>query len=321
MASITLDKYDLRLLYELDKNSSQPISTLANKIKRSKQFVFYRLQNLEQEKIITGYHAIIDMSKLGYFTFRIYLKLQKMTLEDHNKLVEYIKYNFKQVWTITSMHGKWDLAIFLGVEHVVDFHNFWDELLKVYKENIHRYNVAVYAPIINFNRKFFLKMNEEPIERIYGAGTPEKIDEVDRKIVEAYGPNVRNKYTELSTVLKVSPDIVRRRIKSLEERKIIVGYKLGLNLEKLGYVGYRVDLQLNSTKINKELLEYCKMHTYIYQINKSIGGADFEIEVIVRDLQHLLEVIDELKKKFKDVINDAEWFGFSTFHILKYIPD
>ena len=45
------------------------------------------------------------------------------------------------------------------------------------------------------------------------------------------------------------------------------------------------------------------------------------MEVIVRDLSHLLQLIDELKQKFKEAINDVEYFSFSTFHILKYIPD
>ena len=80
-------------------------------------------------------------------------------------------------------------------------------------------------------------------------------------------------------------------------------------------------MQLNSTHKNKELFEFCKYHKNIYQVNRSIGGADFEIEVIVRDLNHLLELIDEIKVMFNDVVNDIEYFGFSTFHILQYIPD
>ena len=69
------------------------------------------------------------------------------------------------------------------------------------------------------------------------------------------------------------------------------------------------------------MFEYCKQHKNIYQVNKSIGGADFEIEVTVKDLKNLISLIDEIKLRFKDVINDVEYFGFSTFHILKYIPD
>ena len=67
--------------------------------------------------------------------------------------------------------------------------------------------------------------------------------------------------------------------------------------------------------------EFCKSHRNIYQINKSIGGDDFEIEVIVKDLNHLLKLIDEAKSTFKDAVNDVDYFGFSTFHILQYIPD
>ena len=126
---------------------------------------------------------------------------------------------------------------------------------------------------------------------------------------------------KIARKLNVSSDTVRARIKKLEQRKIITGYKIGLNLEPLGFVSYRIDLQLLSTHRNKEIFEFCKLHKNVYQINKSIGGADFEIEAIVKDLNHLLSLIDEIKNKFKDVVNDVEYFGFSTFHILKYIPD
>ena len=316
-----IDLYDKKLLYELDKNSAISLVQLAKKLRRSKQFILYRMKKLEEVGIITGYHAIVDMSKLGYFTFRVYFKFQQMTKEDGKEFVEYIRNNLKQVWTITSMHGKWDYALFLGVKTISEFHEIWEEIMMSYKEKIKAYNVAVYAPIYNFNRKFFLEESKEDIERIYGTGEKEKVDDLDWKLIKIYANNVRQSSLEIAEKLKISPDTVRKRIKKLEKRKIIVGYKIGLNLEKLGYVSYRVDLQLISTKRNKELFNYCRNHRNIYQINKSIGGADFEIEVIVKDLENLIELIDKIKTKFKDVINDVDYFGFSTFHILQYIPD
>ena len=318
---LKIDLYDKKLLYELDKNSAINLPELSKKLKRSKQFILYRMKKLEEEGIITGYHAIIDMSKLGYFTFRVYFKFQQMTEDEGKKFVEHVREKLTQVWTITSMHGKWDYALFLGVKKISEFHIIWNDIMLIYKKNIKNYNVAVYAPIYNFNRKFFLDITTESIQRVYGAGEKEEIDEIDFKIIEEYANNVRQSSLEMAKKLKISPDTVRNRIKNLEKKEIIVGYKLGLNLEKLDYVSYRVDLQLTSTERNKELFEYCKQHKNIYQINKSIGGADFEIEVIVKNLNHLIDLIDELKTKFKNVINDVDYFGFSTFHILKYIPD
>ena len=318
-----LDSYDRKILSELDKDSSIALSQLASKIKRSKQFVLYRMKRLEEENIITGYNAIIDMSKLGFFTFRAYIKFHSMTESDGNKFVALCRKEFPQVWTITSMHGKWDYALFLGVKSVTEFHQIWDEIFFYYKENIKSYNVAVYAPITNFNRKIFLNSinMSDSIERIYGAGEAEKIDNTDLKIIDAYATNVRQSALEISKKLHISADTVRHRIKGMEKRKIIVGYTLGMNYEKTGYTGYRIDFQLKSAKRLKEIYAYLKYHRNIYQINKSIGGADLEIEAIVKDQQELLKIIDDIKERFKDSIMDAEWFGFSIFHILKYIPD
>src|SRR3989338_2347503 len=316
-----IDAYDKKLLYELDKNSAIGLPELAKKLKKSKQFILYRMKKLEEAGIITGYNAIIDMSKLGFFTFRVYFKFQKTTEEEGKKFVDYVRNSLKQVWTITSMHGKWDYALFLGVKNITEFHTIWDGIMLEYKAKIKTYNVAVYAPVYNFNRKFLIKPPSESIERFYGAGEKEEIDGLDWKIIETYSNNVRQSSLEIARKLKVSSDTVMARIKRLEQKKVITGYKIGLNLEPLGFVSYRVDLQLVSTRRNREIFEFCKNHKNIYQINKSIGGADFEIEVIVRDLNHLLHLIDEIKNTFKDVVNDVDYFGFSTFHILQYIPD
>lgn len=316
-----IDLYDRKLLFELDKASNIPLRDLSKKLKKSKQFILYRMKQLEEANIITGYNAIIDMSKLGFFSFRVYFKFQQTTIEEGSIFVDYVKNNFHQVWTITSMHGKWDYALFLGVKEISEFHTIWEGIMLKYKPRIKTYNVAVYAPVYNFNRKFFIDNPEESIERVYGAGKKEEIDDVDWKIIETYSSNVRQSSVEIAKKLQVSSDTVRARIKKLEQKKVITGYKIGLNLSPLGFVSYRVDLQLLSTKRNKEIFQFCKMHKNIYQINKSIGGADFEIEVIVKDLDHLLKLIDEIKTAFKDVINDVDYFGFSTFHILQYIPD
>tara|TARA_Y100000310_G_C20676199_1_gene813189 strand:- start:1417 stop:2391 length:975 start_codon:yes stop_codon:yes gene_type:complete len=318
---INIDLYDKKLLYELDRDSSINLSDLSKKLKRSKQFILYRIKKLEELKIVTGYHAIVDMSKLGFFTFRVYFKFQQMTDKEGDQFIQFVQKKLEQVWTITSMHGKWDYALFLGVKDISEFHKIWGEIMLLYKKNIKTYNVAVYAPIYNFNRNFFLDNNTEPVTRIYGDGKLTTIDKLDWKLIELYANNVRQSALEMSKKLNVAPDTIRARINKLVKSNIIVGYKIGLNLEKLNYVGYRLDLQLNSTERNKEIFEYCKHHKNIYQINKSIGGADFEMEVIVENLNHLIKLIDELKTHFKSIINDVEYFGFTTFHILKYIPD
>ncbi len=315
-----LDEYDKKILYELDKDSSINLSQLSKTIGRSKQFTLFRLKRFEECGVITHYNAIVDMAKLGFFTFRVYIKFQQMTNQEVDLLVDYLK-SQDNIWTIAVCHGKWDLAFFIGTKKIDEVHKVWDNFLLKYKKNVESYNFSLYSPIYNFNRTFFLKAKREVITRIYGESKEEEIDEIDWKIIKSYAPDVRQSFLKLSRTLKLSPDTIRNRFRKLEGRGIICGYKIGLDINKLGYVSYRIDLDLTSTSMNKALFEFCRQHTNIYQINKTIGGADFEMELIVKDLSELLEIIEDIKTKFKDVVNNASYFSYSTYHMLNYIPD
>ena len=60
MKPIKLDEKDKKILYELDKNSRQGISSIAKKVRLSKEVVNYRIKNLEKRKIIKGYYAVLQ---------------------------------------------------------------------------------------------------------------------------------------------------------------------------------------------------------------------------------------------------------------------
>lgn len=317
-----LDLFDRKIIYELEKDASQPASGIAKQLKRSKEFVNFRIHRLEKEKIILGYSAIVDMSKLGYFTFRIYIKWQNMTKEQKQQFYDEVKTK-ENVWTTAVLHGKWDFAFFIGVKSIEPFHKLLDDIQLNYKEKIAENKIAIYAPVYNFNKRFFLDTNEniEIIEKIYGKGSLIDFDELDEKIIKLYAGDIKISFTKIAKKLEVTSETIRKRIIHLEKKKIIIGYKINLNLRKMDYQGYRVDFLLNSIKRNKELFEYIKQHKYFYQINKSIGGADFETEIVVKDLNHLLEILEEVVKRFSDVIRGYEYFGYTEFPTLSILPD
>ena len=90
---MALDLFDKKIIYELEKDSSQQASRIAKKIKRSKEFVNFRIHRLEKENIILGYSAIVDMAKLEYITLRIYIKWQNMMVHFTRKVTgKIIKY-------------------------------------------------------------------------------------------------------------------------------------------------------------------------------------------------------------------------------------
>jgi DNA-binding Lrp family transcriptional regulator len=189
-----------------------------------------------------------------------------------------------------------------------------------YKSYIANYKIAIYAPVYNFNKRFFYD-DKSMISRVYGEGGVINFDELDEKILSIYSSDVRQSLATIAKLAKTSIETVRRRIKDLERKKVILGYKIDLNLPKLGFQGYRVDFALNSMEKTRELFEYIKYHKYFYQINKSIGGADFECEIVVKDLAHLLEILEEIMLKFNGTVKSYEYMGYTGFPKLSMVPD
>ncbi|MFH1605874.1 MAG: Lrp/AsnC family transcriptional regulator [Nanoarchaeota archaeon] len=323
--NMKLDVLDKKILYELEKDSSQATSIIAKKLKRSKEVINFRIHRLEQNKVLLGYSAIVDMAKLGYFTFRIYIRWQNMTQEQKEQFYDEIKTK-ENIWTTTVLHGKWDFAFFVGVKldhYIESFHKVWNKILLTYKQKIAESKIAIYSPVHNFNKHFFIDfpMKTETIERVYGSGKLVEFDALDETILNIYASNVRTPYTKIAERLNVTSETIRLRIKQLEKKKVIVGYKININLPKIEFQGYRVDFLLKSVERNTELFEYLKQHKYFYQVNKSIGGADFETEIVVKSLNHLLEILEEVVRKFSDVIRAYEYFGYSEFPTLSMVPD
>ncbi|MBI4163851.1 MAG: Lrp/AsnC family transcriptional regulator, partial [Candidatus Aenigmarchaeota archaeon] len=317
---IKLDEWNKKILYELEKDASIGLKDLSRKIGRSKEFISYRIKILEHEGIINGYTAIVDMSKLGYFTFRIYLKFQNSDEQDIKEVINFLKEKEK-VWTIAKLHGKWDYAFFVGAKQISDFHDIWNSFLDNFKDRIKESKIAIYSRIHNFNKRFFVSSEAVAIERVIGVGGQENVDDTDLAIINEWGKNVRQSAVEVGEKLKISPKTVSNRLKVLRKKKIIAGCKIDIDQSKLGYQGYRVDISLNNTIRKNELFAYCKKLQNIYQINDSIGGADLELEIIVKDLDELLNIMNSMIVQFKGTIRDYEYFSFLVFPKLTIVPD
>jgi DNA-binding Lrp family transcriptional regulator len=65
MSAITVDRYDLQLLEELQRDGHATNSTLGDKIHLSTSQVSRRVQRLEEAKIIDHYAAILDPAAVG----------------------------------------------------------------------------------------------------------------------------------------------------------------------------------------------------------------------------------------------------------------
>jgi DNA-binding Lrp family transcriptional regulator len=90
-------------------------------------------------------------------------------------------------------------------------------------------------------------------------------------------------------------------MKKLKEKGIVLGFNALIDTDKLNYNFYKIDFYLNNLSRIDEMFEYSKIHPDIIYRMRTIGGPDFEIEVLVQGPKKLRELIDLIRKKFNEI--------------------
>lgn len=125
------------------------------------------------------------------------------------------------------------------------------------------------------------------------------LDQIDKKIIELLKENAKITNTKIAKELNISEANVRRRIKILEEKKIILGYKVILNLKKLGEKEVIIGLDVSAENLIK-IIDYLKKikkeEKKIREIYLSYGDHDIIIIFSYSDQEELNEFIKKIEK-------------------------
>ena len=318
--SLKLDKKDRQLLYLLDVNGRLAYSQLAKKTNTSKQLVKYRIERLEKEGFIKGYYAMIDTSRLGYTTFRLYLKFRNMTPIKKDEIISFLKAQ-KSIWAVVLIAGKWDVALGIAVKGIHEYYDVWENLLKNFLPNISDYKSSIYSPIYHYSKAYLIEKDDESGIRVLGGEEKAQFDKTDIKILVSLSKNARISLVEVSQQLGMSAESISYRIRQLEKKKIIEGYRAMIDVEKLGYQFYKAEIRLSSYEKISQILYFCHKHPNIYQVDKTIGGETLEIEFHVKSLKEMLHVIDELEKQFPKIIERFDYITVLSEEKTTYMPE
>ena len=319
---IKLDLKDRKILYELDLDARQSNSEIAKKVQLTKDTVNYRIKRLEGAGIIQCYYAIIDSSKLGYMSFRVYLKYFEITSEKEQEMIDYLIKDEKVGW-VAKKEGNHDLAFLVWVKDIYGFSEFWNKFIERFRAYFYEHYIGIWAKLYHYRRAYLLNLKEDvsKTEIVGGSRAKAEIDKTDLEILKLLVPNARIQTTEIAKKLKLSERAIAYRIKLLEKKEVILGYRALLDLAKLGYDYFKVDIKLKDAKKIKELMALARVNPNIVYVNEMISGiADFEFDVQVKGKEEFYKLINELKARFKDAIRNFEFSVTLKEYKLAYLP-
>lgn len=314
-----LDLIDKKILYELDFNARIPLTKLAKKLRISRQTASYRIKNLEKQNIIEGYYIIIDNAKFGLTYYRILLKLQN--LQNIDEILEYCEKD-PNIAFLGILDGIWNLGIGVWAKEISEFETFFKDFIKKFGDYILDKDVSIGTELRWFQQAYLL--NKKDIKEIITGGkiNTVKINNVDRKLLVLLTKNARESILNLSKKLNLSGRAIAYRIRQLEKKRIIIGYRTKIDYKKLGYFNHKVFFYFkNLTDIRrKSFISYLNQLPSCIYITEIIGKIDLESEILAKSREEFFNIIKEIINKFGDIIKTYEQLIIYKELIIRSIP-
>jgi Lrp/AsnC family transcriptional regulator, leucine-responsive regulatory protein len=317
-----MDLIDKKILCELDLNSRQALSRYAKILRINRNILNYRINKLERESIIKKYICFLDLGKLGYKTYKIYIKsLNDRKLED---LFEADMTNDNRVISLIKTEGSFDYSVVIAVKTLFEIDNFIVELENTYHSLIKEYSIYIifYTKIFKLHKLLLGKSDADAkFESYSGEGMDQSIDDTDKKILNVLSQSGNLSIVEISKITGVTIDIIKYRLKQLAKEGIY-SCRVTYNLGKLGYFHYIIMLQtgLMSKADEKRFFSWCAKKQNVLYYSKRIGTYNYEINVAIKDISDLNQFMSELKSEFSTVIKSVDTLVNSRYLKLNYVP-
>src|SRR3989338_1483202 len=310
-----LDLTDKKIIFALDFNARMPLSQLAKETGISKQVAKYRVENLVKRNIIMGFYTDINASKIGLEIYMVYFKFHHLTPEIEEKFVKHMTAQ-DSIGVNISVNGKWDYTIDLWAESIMHFKRLYQKIMKDYEKYVKSKQIVIQTDFYYTKPTPLLEVNSS--ERIVMTGDIEKteLDNHDKVILAELAKNCRISLHELGEKIELTPNAVKNRIKQMEKQKIILGYRVFINYQLLGYLHYRAFLHLENLteETEKSMIDFLLSDNSVVSITKTIGYCELEFRAIVKNIHELYSLLDKFRRKYPDNFKECESIIYYKMH-------
>lgn len=304
-----MEKFDLidrKILTELDKNCRIPNSVLSKKIHKSRETVKYRIKQLQKRGIIEKFITSINPNKLGYYMFKVYLKLENIP-EEREKFFDELKQN-KDIYWMGISDGAFDCVFAILSKSITEYFSKINYLLSRWQHLIISKVLGTMVDTRQYNKKFFINDKKGEYVTFGGDVVNNQVDELDFKILTILANDAKIPLTELARKVNSTVEVVRGRMKKLEEKEIILNYRIAVDFNKLGLEFFKAIIYFRtlSEKDEKELFEWMRTHPNSLYYIRSLAPWEVEFEFVVESYQQFNTIINDLRKRFPNVIKNYE---------------
>ncbi|MDR2824277.1 MAG: winged helix-turn-helix transcriptional regulator [Prevotellaceae bacterium] len=121
----------------------------------------------------------------------------------------------------------------------------------------------------------------------------EKIDSLDRKILQIISNNARIPFKEVAEECGVSRAAIHQRVQHLIDKGVITGSGYFINEKKLGYLTcVYVGISLEKASMYKSVVEQLEQIPEIVESQYTLGNYAILVKLFARDSEHLMRILN-----------------------------
>jgi Lrp/AsnC family transcriptional regulator, leucine-responsive regulatory protein len=318
----TLDKIDKKIMIIISENPRISYTDLGKLIGLTKNTAKYRLDKL-MGNVIWKIMPVVNYQKLLMHPYDVFFKCS-LTLAKKKEFEKYISKHKNVLWA-TSLFGRWDYYIEFLCKDVFEFDEVVQDVVK------HMGNVEEYKTHLSTDRlkiKPLLSEITEGVDFKYEFKwpklnfKPDKIDDLDRKILHTLCKNGRMHYYEVAERLKVSLPTIINRINRMINENIIMKFVPIMWYYKLGYTRNFIVLKMRNYSLadKEKLRKWFEADVHTKLALRAANTNEILTFVCFKTNTDLENYISELRRNFHNIIQDVTILNIIDELKLDYFP-
>lgn len=322
MKGIRLDTKDERILNELDKDATIPVSSLADNVGVSRQTARYRLDTLSEQNTIYDVHTMVDPGRLGYSSYRIHIRLQNVDEADYYAFAKELFEEHPAFW-VAYVSGSFDIIVDIFARTANRFEERLQHIVSDNEDIIQSYETMVVYEMNLYDYGYFLNTDtENDVVTMHRNEDAVEIDDLDHELLEALNHDGRTSYRELGRRTSCSRNTAKNRVDDLEDNGVIAGYKAFVNFDHFDKVSSKVFIEYDSSHVDEEekLLSFLRTRPGVLASLKLLGEWDLDIEIHTDTIRELQEFLMRLRNKF-DLVHDYAFIQIIEDYGISFYPD
>jgi DNA-binding Lrp family transcriptional regulator len=318
-----IDLKDRRILYHLDLNSRQPFTQIGKKIGLNKKLVAAKVKRLQEIGIIRNFYTVIDVYKLGFIMMRFLYKYQYTTPEKEKEIIDYFV-KHKNSTLVASTKGMFNLKVIKIINDINEFYDIWQETQKKYGHYFQDKSSALFINEVYYAPSYFLGNDVDTNRRgkisLVGRGKRIDIDEMKLNILRLISSNARMRISDIGEKLNTDTNQIKEKLKQLRKVGVIQGFRTDIDILKLGYQIFRVNIFLEDYNLRNKIIDYVKYNPNLAFIDTYSGEGDIELEFHLENMNQLYPIMQNIGEKFPNTIRNYKQLNVEKYYKFLYLP-